>query len=305
MNAPADKKEIPEAGPATETATPTAQKSFWQRFKDFSREAWNDHEFWFRLIVTKSGAAFIAAVCIKGIAFAMSLPAVIATPAIIACGGVIAVSLVGFCVGGAMAWRKFKDIYSRTISKNPQKTGKPAGKSLSQKLLENPRIKNLLEKPFMQEFLNSRGWKKTRAIIKKQQDIFLAGLAGSGSAFMGTVSALMLIPQVAAVTVFTIGSLLSLTTFAAVGGVLSAAYGLYLSKEKLLQTFQLRKKVKAEKQKAAKEKAAAAPPVEAPSATPALEPVFTEAAAVPAVEKTQPKPETVPAKAAVSPPPVP
>lgn len=246
-----DIKETAAISAAPADGLPDHAKSFWRRFRNFSREIWDDHDFWIRTLAVKGGASAVVVACMVAVSHIVALPFFLAAAGIAACVGVVAIGLYGIFLGGTTAWNKLKGIYSKTFSGNTQKPRTQPKKFLYQKLLENSRIKRLTEKPLVQKFINSRAWRMTESIARKQQDMFLTGLAGGGSVFLGTLSALTLVTQIALLPVIAVGGLVTLTTVIATGGVLSGAYGIYLSGQKLLQSFRAYKKPKTEQLNAA------------------------------------------------------
>jgi len=267
-----DTKQTP-----TINATP-ADKSFWRRFRNLSWEIWHDQDLQIRLLAAKGGASAVVVACVLVASYAVSLPFLLAAVVIAACGGLVALGLCGLLLGSATAWNSLKKIYSKTFPGNASKPLAQPKKSLHQRITGHPRVRRLIEKPLMQKFLNSRTWKTARLIARKQQDLFLTGMAGGGSVFLGTMGALTLITQVVLLPVIAVGSLITFTTVVATGGVVSGACGVYLSGQKfghMLQVFRDRKKARAAKI------LAASPPQPATKQLPApdlLGTAFTQAA---------------------------
>lgn len=242
--------------PAAETtsapASVPADKTVWQRLKHFSSELWNDHDFWIRALAIKGGASAVIIAGVVGISYVVAMPFLLATTVVAACLGLVGLGIYGICLGTVTSWEKLKSIYSKTVSTKPPKPVDLVRKPFYQKLLESKFVKRLTEHPLAQKFLNSHTWKYTRTIAKKQQDFFLTGLAGGGSIFFGTLGVIALVTQVAVLPVVAVGSILTFGTVAAVGGVISGVYGLYLSIEKFAHSIGERRRVK--KEKAAAEK---------------------------------------------------
>jgi hypothetical protein len=272
--------------PQPETGVAAPVQNIWRRLWNFSKEIWNDHDFWIRALAVKGAASGVVVAGIVGISYVTHLPLLLATAGISVCAGFIGVGLYGVFLGAAGAKDKLAAIWSKTILNKPPRQKKPSIKRLQERLLENPRFKKFLARPLTQKFLSSRPWKAVRTLTQKPQDVFLAGLAGTGSIFWGTVSAVALaavLPVVTAASLFTFGTVLAL------GGFMSGAYGIYLSAQSLVKSFRAKKKP-AESAKLTAEPMAPSQK----SLTAELTPAFTQA---------QEKTEKVPLKPVSQPPP--
>lgn len=279
--------------PSVENGSPAPAKSLWRRGWNFAREIWNDHDFWIRALAIKGGASAAVIAGLVGISYVLPLPFLIAAAGISACTGLIGLGLYGVFLGAAGARDKLGDIYSRTISGKPRKQKAPSLKRLHRKLLDSPRVQKWMARPLTQKFLNSRPWKLTRALAQKEQDVFMAALAGTGSIFWGTVSAIALaavLPALAIGSVFTFGTAL------AIGGTLSGIYGVYLSAQSMVHSIRAKKNKPAPQGGPAAETSGATPPK---PLTSTLTPAFT-----PAAEKEK-KTEKPAADPAPPPPPAP
>lgn len=221
--------------------TTLGAKTFLQRSWAFSRELWSDHDFWIHALAVKGGASAVVVAGIAGITYVVALPFFIAAVGIAACGALIGLGLYGIFAGTANAYGKLKRIYYKTFfhARPPEKRSDT--KPLHRKFVENVHIEIFLGRPLPQKLFNSRVWKMTGAITKKQRDIFLTGLAGTGSLFWAVMSALTLITQIVVLPVVALGSVLTFGVALAVGGLLSAAYGLYISINSLLRFLHIRK----------------------------------------------------------------
>lgn len=269
-------------------------KNIWRRFCNFIGEIWNDHDFWIRALAIKGGASAIVVAGVVGVSYVVALPFLVATVGIIACSCLIGLGLGGVFLGLARARDKLVDIYFKTLSRKPAKEKTNSIERLRQKLLGSPRIKKLLEKPLTRKLLDSQVWKTARALAQKQQDVFLASLAGTGSVFWGSISALALVTQIVVLPVVAVGSLFTVGTVLAVGGLISGAYGIYLSAQSLIYHLRAKKKRADDK---AKIKAPPNPALsQQPALTTELTPSFT-----PAAEKAE-KTEKPPVKPAPPPP---
>lgn len=218
-------------------------KSLWLRSWSFSRELWNDHEFWIRALAVKGGASAIVVAGVVGISYVVALPFFVAALGIALCGGLISLGLYGVLLGTTSAWEKLRDAYYKTFFGIPPKEKAAPAKPLHQQLVEHPRFQKWKQSKAMQKILGSRAWKFTTAVTQKQQDLFLTGLAGTGSIFWGVFSAVTLITQIVVLPVVAIGSLLTFGTVLAVGGLLSGAYGVYLSIDSLLRSLGIKKNI--------------------------------------------------------------
>jgi hypothetical protein len=281
--------------PSTENGASAPRKNLLRRSWDFAREIWNDHEFWIKVLAIKGGASAAVIAGVVGISYVLPLPFIIAAAGISACTGLIGLGLYGVFLGAAGARDKLADIYSKTISHKPRKQKAPSLKRLHRKLLDSPRVKKWMAKPLTQKFLNSRPWKFTLALAQKEQNVFMAALAGTGSVFWGTVSAIALaavLPALAIGSVFTFGTAL------AIGGTISGAYGVYLSVQSMVHSIRAKKGAKNIKD-GGQNKPAAESPVASQQRLPEtkLTPDFTQSA-----QKTE-KTEKQPAASPESPPP--
>jgi len=214
--------------------------NIWQRSWSFSRELWNDHEFWIRALAIKGGASAVVVAGVSGISYVVALPFFVATLGIAVCGGLIGLGLYGVFLGATSAWDKLQAVYYNTIFAGRPREKPAAVKPLHRQLAENPRVQEWIKRDFMQKFLGSRAWKVTRVVTQKQQNLFLTGLAGTGSVFWGVISAITLVTQIVVLPVAALGSVLTFGTALAVGGLLSGIYGVYLSIDSLLRS--IRKK---------------------------------------------------------------
>jgi hypothetical protein len=265
-----------------ETAAAAPAKNIWRRLWSFSKEVWDDHDFWIRALAVKGAASAVVVAGIIGISYVAHLPFIAAVGGVSLCAGFIGVGLYGVMLGAAGAKTKLSAIWRKTVLNKPPKEKKPS------RLLKSARFKKFLARPLIQKFLNSRPWKAVRAMTKKPQTVFLAGLAGTGSIFWGTVSAIALaavLPALTMASLFTFGTLL------AVGGLMSGGYGIYLSVQSLVKSARAKKK-----------------PSE--TVTPAAEATTTSqksltAELTPAFTKTQEKTVETPVKPASPPPPTP
>jgi hypothetical protein len=255
------------------------QKNFWQRGWLLSKAIWNDHDFWIRALAIKGGASAAAIAGAIGISHVAALPLVVAAVGVMACSGLIGLGLYGVFIGLATSRDRLFAIKDRTFPKTPKKERTPTIQALRRKLLGSPRVKKLLQKNFVKNFMSSRVWKVTSALGHREEAIFMAGLAGTGSIFWGTVSAVALaavIPALAVGSIFTFGTVLAL------GGLASGTYGIYISTQSLINSFRKKKKQKA--------KDAAPPAAQAAAAskplTAELTPAFTQAQ-----EKTEKSPD--------------
>jgi hypothetical protein len=276
--------------------------SIWQKSKNFAKEIWNDHDFWVKALAIKGGAGAVVIAGVVAISHLIALPFLLAAGGIALCGGLIALGLYGAFLGAATIWDKLRSVYYKTFSDKPPEEKMTPDKSFHQKMAESPRLKALQENPFMKKFLNSRVWQATQRITKKQEDIFLAGLAMKGSIFSTVIGISMIATQVVVLPVIAVGSLLTFTTVAAVGAVMGGSYGIYLATRNIIDT--LRSKKKTIKTIVEKDEAGAKPELQPQLSAPTLTPVFTDAG-----EKKDGKAETEPAvpspSPANAPPPIP
>ena len=215
-----------------------------QKWLNFAREIWDDHDFWIKALAVKGGAGAIVIAAVLAIGHLVALPFLIASVGIAFCVGLIAVGLYGIFLGALTIWDKLVEIYYSAVLRKPRRRKPARKKLLSQRLAENPRIRELLAKPFLQKFLKSRAWKATRRITKKQEDIFLGSLAMKGAILSTIVGASLIMTQILVLPVIAIGSLLTFTTLLAVSTIASGVYGIYLSAGYLIDAVRPKKRRK-------------------------------------------------------------
>ena len=216
-------------------------KNLPQRLSAFSRELWNDQDFWIHALAVKGGASAVVVTGIVGISYVVALPFFVAALGIALCGGLIGLGLYGFFLGAAKAWSILKVIYYRTISATPQPKKTKAAKPLHQRLADSASVQKWLHRPVVRKLLKSRAWKVANTLTQRQQELFLSGLAGTGSIFWSVISALTLITNIIVLPVVALGSLLTFGTVLAAGSLLSGVYGIYLSLQGLLRSLRGKK----------------------------------------------------------------
>ncbi|TAL38605.1 MAG: hypothetical protein EPN97_03660 [Alphaproteobacteria bacterium] len=204
---------------------------------NFAREIWDDHDFWIKALAVKGGAGAIVIAGVMAIGHLVALPFLAAAVGIAFCVGLIAVGLYGIFLGILTIWDRLVEIYYRVFLHKPRKRKSARRKLLSQRLAENPRIRELLATPLLQKFLKSRAWKAARRITKKQEDIFLASLAMKGSIVSTIVGVSLIMTQILVLPVIAVGSVLTFTTLLAVSTIASGMYGIYLSARFLISAF--------------------------------------------------------------------
>ena len=205
-----------------------------QKWLSFAREIWNDHDFWIKALAIKGGAGAVVIAGIMAIAHLVALPFLVAAFGIALCVGLIAVGLYGVFVGTLTMGDKLADIYYKVFSQEPPHKSEPSRKLLSQQLAESRHIRALMRNPLLKKIQQSRAWKITQRITKKQQDIFLAGLAMKGSVISVIGGVSLIVTQIFVLPVIAVGSLLTFTTILAVSTVASGLYGIYLSTQGLM-----------------------------------------------------------------------
>lgn len=215
-----------------------------QKWLNFAREIWDDHDFWIKALAVKGGAGAIVIAAVVAIGHLVALPFLVAAVGIAFCVGLIAVGLYGIFLGALTIWDKLVEIYYAAVLRKPRHKKSARKKLLSQRLAESPRIKALLAKPLPQKFLKSRAWKAARRITKKQEDIFLASLAMKGSILSTLIGASLIVTQILVLPVIAVGSVLTFTTLLAVSTVASGVYGIYLSARYLIDAIRPKKRQK-------------------------------------------------------------
>lgn len=208
----------------------------WQRLKSFARELWHDQDLWIRAIAAKGGAGIILATGVIGITHVVALPFFLAAAGLALCGGFIGVGLFGMAYGAKTVWDKLKELYCKTIlGREPEK------KADAPPLHERSFAQKIMRHPWARKLADSRAWKTTQALTQKQQDLLLAGFAGTGSLLWGTISAVTLVTQLLILPVVAIGGLLTVGTAVAVGGLASSVYGVFLAGRSVAKTIRLKK----------------------------------------------------------------
>jgi len=204
--------------------TPVSSSTLRQKWLNFARGIWDDHDFWIKALAVKGGAGAIVIAGVMAIGHLVALPFLAAAVGIALCVGLIAVGLYGIFLGILTIWDKLVELYYRAFLQKSRRKKSTHRKLLSQRLAENPRIQALLAKPFPQKFLKSRAWKATRHITKKQEDIFLASLAMKGSIISTIVGASLIMTKILVLPVMAVGSVLTFTTLLAVSTIASGVY---------------------------------------------------------------------------------
>lgn len=213
-----------------------------QKWLNFAREIWNDHDFWIKALAVKGGAGAIVIAGIMAIAHLVALPFLVAAVGIALCVGVVAVGLYSVFLSALTIWNKLVEVYYRTFLNKSFKRENTPRKLLSRRLAESPFMKALLEKALVQKLLKSSAWEATRRITKRQEDIFLAGLAMKGSIVSTIVGVSLIVTQILVLPVIAVGSLLTFTTLLAVSTIASGAYGIYLSTRGLIDAIRSKNK---------------------------------------------------------------
>ncbi|MEZ0223147.1 MAG: hypothetical protein ACAH83_01220 [Alphaproteobacteria bacterium] len=216
------------------SASPTALR---QKWLNFARGIWDDHDFWIKALAVKGGAGTIVIAAVMAIGHLVALPFLVAAVGIAFCVGLIGVGLYGIFLGTLTIWDKLVEIYYRAFLHRSRKRKAVRRKLLSQRIAESKRIKTLLATPLLQKFLKSRAWKSARRITKKQEDIFLASLAMKGAILSTVVGTSLIMTQILVLPVIAIGSVLTFTTLLAVSTLASGVYGIYLSARYLISVF--------------------------------------------------------------------
>lgn len=206
----------------------------------FSRELWNDHEFWIRALAIKGGASAVVAVGVMGITHVIALPFFIAALGIALCGAFICLGIYGVLMGTTSAWDKLRDIYYKTISGHVPEHERNS-KPLHHSLVEYAWVQRVARKDMVQRLMMTRAWQVTTTVTKRQQELFLTGLAGTGSVFWVVMGIVTLVTQLVVLPVVAVGSIITFGTVFAVGTVLSGIYGIYLSIDNLLRFLHIKK----------------------------------------------------------------
>lgn len=232
-------------------------KKPWKKVWSFTQAAWNDHDLLIRAVAVKGGIGAIAAAITVGVSFAITLPFTWSALALAGCGLLIGLGIGGIALGAGFCWKRGRNLYREHIQGLPpiDESADPAAAAPHATLADQPAIKKWLDKPLMKKFLASRTWKKTKDLTRKQEEFFMASLAGGGSVIWGIASVAILVTQIAILPVVALGGILTVTTAVAIGSLLSAGYGVYLSAQKFIQRHR-KAKEETEKKPPAAEKAA-------------------------------------------------
>jgi hypothetical protein len=216
---------------------PASPRTLKQKWLNFGRGIWDDHDFWIKALAVKGGAGAIVIAGVMAIGHLVALPFLVAAVGIAFCIGLIGVGLYGIFLGTVTLWDKLVELYYSAFLHKSRRKKSARKKLLYRRLAESPRIKALLAKPLIQKFLHSRAWKATRRITKKQEDIFLASLAMKGAIVSTVVGASLITTQLLVLPVIAVGSVLTFTTLLAVSTIASGVYGIYLSAGYLISIF--------------------------------------------------------------------
>lgn len=217
-----------------------------RRIWDFCREMFVDHDFWLRALALKGGgsALLLAGFLIMG--SVVSLPFVVATVAIVLSVGLIGLGIGGVLVGALRTWEQIKNIYHRVGfgKKSDELSVAPALPKTPWH--QKPRVQKFLSRPTVKKITDSKMWQTSWSLAKRQEDVFLAGLAMKGSVFSVVGAAMILTTQIFLLPVIALGSLVTFTSFAAVGALIGGVYGIFLSAQSLLRSFRKKKADKME-----------------------------------------------------------
>ncbi len=225
-------------------------RKLWTPVWEFSKELWNDHQFWVNTIAVKGGAAAILAGAAVGISFAFTFPFLVAAGIVLLCGAAIAVGTLGIISGSSKIWEKLKDTWYKATGKERPPAPTEKVKSLLDKLHEKPSVQKILKHKWSQKFFASRTW-HTMKKIKDKQDAFLGGLAVSSSVASTIVGVWVLAVQVVALPVIAIPTLLTGAIVVGAGYLASSLVGLWISTENIIQR-RREKRAKEKAEKAAK-----------------------------------------------------
>lgn len=200
-----------------------------KKWLSFAAEVWNDHDFWIKVLAVKGGAGAVVVLGVMAIAQLVALPFLVAALGIAFCGGLVAMGLYGVFLGGLTMWDRLVEIYHKVFLGKPPRKRSTRRRPLLSRFADSPRRRAFLSMPLVKKFLKSHAWRATQRITRKQEDLFLAGLAMKGSIISTIIGISLIVTQILVLPVIAVGSLLSFTTIFAVSTIASGVYGIYLS----------------------------------------------------------------------------
>lgn len=212
--------------------------------KKFSREIWNDHQFWLNTVAMKSGAGAIVLAGTLGIGYVVSLPFLAATTGLIVCSGIIGFGVFGIAAGAVRAKNHLRSTYYKATGKEEPPHAPENNKSMTQRLREKPMVQKILAHKFTQKMKDTLAWRMVSK-LHHRQEAMLGGLAGVGSVTSVALGGWMLFTALVALPVITAGSLL---TIAAVTGLAYLASGIsstYLTVRGLMDSREKKKEAAA------------------------------------------------------------
>jgi hypothetical protein len=235
-NAP---KKDPEKKPST----------VWRRTVDFSKDLWNDHQFWVHALGMKGG---IGAIVMSGVVTTtalFTLPFTLAAGVVALCIGAAGVGAFGIIASAQHVGDKIKQAYLNSApeslkdaftSEAKPDENNPAeltrGDKIKEFFMEDFRSDPFfifMQEKFLPKTKETQAWKVTQNILDKQKDYIISTL-GMGGAIASLYGAVALATGAIVFPIIAIGNSVALTTLVVLGGVASGAYGIYITAENLL-----------------------------------------------------------------------
>lgn len=203
-------------------------KKFCRTSIEFSKELWNDHQFWINAYAIRGGAAAIVAGAAVTVTFAYTFPFLVTAGIILLCGATAAMGVVGILAGASKAWDKLKEAWCKACGKEPPPPHEEKKKTLLDRLKEKPFMQKIIIHPWSEKFRSTRTWSTMQKIAKKQ-DALLGGLAVGGSVAYTAVGVWLLAVQLIALPVIAIPTLLTVAILGSASYIASGSVGIWVS----------------------------------------------------------------------------
>jgi hypothetical protein len=208
---------------------------------EFSKELWNDHQFWVNAVAVKGGAAALLGGAVVAISFAFTYPFIITAGIILLCGTTMTLGGIGIIAGCSRLWETLKDTWYKTTGKEPPPAPAEKKKTLLERLRDKPSVQKILNDPLARKFFASPTWQALEKIKGKQEKL-LNSLAIGGSVAYTGLGIWILAAQIVALPVVALPMLVTAAAVAGASYAISGSVGLWIS---LTNLFDKRREKKA------------------------------------------------------------
>lgn len=196
----------------------------------FTKELWNDHQFWINAIAAKGGLGALALAGIAALSFTVSLPFFVAAGVVLMAAGLVGIGVYSILAGVDRAKNGLKRAYYKARGIDPPAEAMD-NTTLLQKLAKKPAMQKIINHPQTQKLRETKAWKVVEKIRKKQDGVIGGIAAGSSAAY--TVIGVWQLATIAAA--YTLVALPLAVTFLAATTVASGIYGMYLVRAQFLK----------------------------------------------------------------------